>query len=163
MKGLPSRSPVTASRRGHPLVRDEKVADLLDSTVQPTYADGTLPRTLTDQSGRRVRYEIRLNRTVFDYIVSNHLWDGRVQSEAKEILFPPPGSQIVKAAWREVDGAAAQHALWQPGSADRSGGLGRRLLRKQASHPEGTVCPRVARRRPGAWVKRSGAGIDHPQ
>ena len=51
------------------LVRDEKVDDLLDSMVQPTYADGTLPGTLTDQAGRRVRYEIRLNRTAFDDIV----------------------------------------------------------------------------------------------
>ncbi|HEY4594875.1 MAG TPA: cytochrome c, partial [Thermoanaerobaculia bacterium] len=92
------------------LVRDEKVADLLDSTVQPTYADGTLPGTLTDQSGHRVRFEIRLNRTVFDYIVSNDLWDGRVQSEAKDIRFPD-GSQIVKAAWREVDGNAAGRFL----------------------------------------------------
>lgn len=85
------------------LVRDEKVADLLDSTVQPTYADGTLPGTLTDQSGHRVRYEIRLNRTVFDHIVRNRLWDGTVQSQVTEVRFPN-GSQIVKAAWREVDG-----------------------------------------------------------
>lgn len=92
------------------LVRDEKVADLLDSMVQPTYADGTLPGTLTDQSGHRARYEIRLNRTVFDYIVSNNLWDGRVQSEAKDIRFPD-GSQIVKAAWREVDDLAAGRFL----------------------------------------------------
>ena len=83
------------------LVRDEKVADLLDSMVQPTYADGTLPGTLTDQTGRRVRYEIRLNRTVFDYIVGNQLWDGKVQSQATGIRFPE-GSQIVKAAWREL-------------------------------------------------------------
>ncbi|HTG31600.1 MAG TPA: c-type cytochrome [Thermoanaerobaculia bacterium] len=92
------------------LVRDEKVDDLLDSTVQPTYADGTLPGTLTDQAGRRVRYEIRLNRTAFDYIVRDKLWDGSVQSQAKEILFPD-GSQIVKAAWREVDGGAADRFL----------------------------------------------------
>jgi hypothetical protein len=101
------------------LVRDEKVADLLDSMVQPTYADGTLPGTLTDQSGRRVRYEIRLNHAVFDYIVSNNFWDGRVQSEAKDIRFPDD-SQIVKAAWREVDGtAAAASSPPTPASASR--------------------------------------------
>jgi len=92
------------------LVRDEKVDDFLDATVQPTYADGTLPGTLTDQSGRRVRYEIRLNRTAFDYIVSNRLWDGTVQSQATQVRFPA-GSQIVKAAWRELGGGPAGRFL----------------------------------------------------
>jgi cytochrome c len=92
------------------LVRDEKVADVLDGSVQPTYADGTRPGTLTDQDGRRVRYEIRLNRTAFDEIVKNGWWDGTTQSKAAAIQFPA-GSQIAKAAWREVDGAAADRFL----------------------------------------------------
>ncbi len=92
------------------LVRDQKVADVLDGAVQPTYADGTRPGTLTDQDGRRVRYEIRVNRTVFDEIVKNGWWNGTIQSQATVIHFPA-GSQIAKAAWREVDGAAADRFL----------------------------------------------------
>lgn len=84
------------------LFRDEKVDDSLDAVVQPTYADGTLPGTLTDQARRRVRYEIRLNRTAFEYIVEHGLWDGRVQAAAAAVSFPP-GAQIAKAAWRELD------------------------------------------------------------
>src|SRR3954469_14575172 len=55
----PEALPAACQGAAKLLVRDEKVADLLDSTVQPTYADGTLPGTLTDQSGHRVRFEIR--------------------------------------------------------------------------------------------------------
>jgi cytochrome c len=88
------------------LVRDEKVDDELDATVQPTYADGSLPGTLTDQSGRRVRYEIRMNKVAFDYVVARKLWDGNVQNAVSEVDFPPT-AQIVKAAWREVTAADA--------------------------------------------------------
>jgi cytochrome c len=84
------------------LTRDEKVDDLFDAVIQPTYADGSLPGTLTDLHGRAVRYEIRLNRTAFEYIVTNRLWDGMVQQTVDEVSFPP-GSVLVKAAWREVE------------------------------------------------------------
>lgn len=87
------------------LMFDEKVDDELDAVVQPTYADGTLPGTLTDQARHRVRYEVRMNRTAFDYVVDRRLWSGLVQNEVREVSFPA-GSQIVKAAWREVDAAA---------------------------------------------------------
>lgn len=88
------------------LVRDEKVDDALDAVVQPTYANGALPGTLTDQDRHRVRYEIRMNRVAFDYVVRHRLWDGRAQAKAREVRFPP-GSQIVKAAWREVTAGMA--------------------------------------------------------
>jgi cytochrome c len=99
-------APLPAACRGTEklLFRDEKVDDELDAVIQPTFADGTLPGTLTDQAGRRVRYEIRLNRTAFDYIVDRRLWDGNAQAQAALVFFPS-GSQIVKAAWREVDAA----------------------------------------------------------
>ena len=83
------------------LVRDLKVDDVQEAVVQPTFADGTRPGTLTDQRGRRVRYEIRINRKAFDYIVDNRLWDGRAQAKVKEVQFPD-GAMLTKAAWREV-------------------------------------------------------------
>ena len=89
------------------LVRDEKVDDELDAVVQPTYATDLFPGTLTDQAGHRVRYEIRMNRTAFEYVVKNRLWDGRAQAEVRDVRFPA-GSQIVKAAWREVNAVAAE-------------------------------------------------------
>ncbi|HSK77558.1 MAG TPA: c-type cytochrome [Thermoanaerobaculia bacterium] len=103
----PSSLPASCQGTERFLMRDEKVDDEIDAVVQPTYADGTRPGTLTDQAGRRVRYEILLNRTAFESIVRNRLWDGRVQNVVNAVVFPP-GSQIVKAAWKEVDGAAAE-------------------------------------------------------
>jgi cytochrome c len=105
----PEPLPASCGGAGKALFRDEKVDDALDAVVQPTYADGTLPGTLTDQARHRVRFEIRMNRTAFDYIVDHHLWDGTAQAKAGEVRFPA-GSQIVKAAWRELpqgDAAAA--------------------------------------------------------
>lgn len=105
--GAPSSIPAACQGTERFLFRDEKVDDELDAVVQPTYADGTRPGTLTDQAGHRVRYEILLNRTAFEYIDRNRLWDGRAQQTVSSVVFPA-GSQIVKAAWREVDGAAAE-------------------------------------------------------
>jgi cytochrome c len=93
--------PAACGGAGKLLLRDEKVDDELDAVVQPTYADGSLPGTLTDQAGHRVRYEIRMNRTAFDYVVDHRLWDGRAQAAVAAVSFPA-GSQIAKAAWREI-------------------------------------------------------------
>jgi cytochrome c len=90
--------------RGKRLVRTQKVDDVLDSAIQPTGADGTLPATLTDRDGRLVRYEIRMNRALFDYVVARRLYDSRVQARATSIA-APDGAMLVKAAWREVGSA----------------------------------------------------------
>jgi cytochrome c len=84
------------------LVRTQKVEDVLDSAIQPTGADGTLPITLTDRNQRLVRYEIRMNRVLFDYVVANRLYDSRVQARATSIV-APDGAILVKAAWRELE------------------------------------------------------------
>lgn len=102
------------------LFRDEKVNDALDAVVQPTYADGTLPGTLTDQKRRRVRYEIRMNRTAFDYVVAHDLWNGDVQIATSQVSFPP-GAQIAKAAWRELDPGTNSRYQWMEACLCESG------------------------------------------
>lgn len=86
------------------LRRTAKVADEVDAVIQALPADGTLPATLKDQSGRLLRYEIRLNRPLFEYITdpARRLYDGESQARAEKVDFPV-GSQLVKAAWRAVD------------------------------------------------------------
>ena len=86
------------------LFRTEKIDDVLDASVQAAAADGTLPPTLTDQRGAVVRYEIRMNRVLFDYVVRNRLFNADVQALAKTVQFPD-GAMLVKAAWREVSAA----------------------------------------------------------
>lgn len=81
--------------------RTQKIDDVLDSTIQAAAADGTLPATLTDQKGHVVRYEIRLNKGMFDYIVEHRLYDGRIQNAVKSVSFPD-GAILVKAGWREA-------------------------------------------------------------
>ena len=83
------------------LFRDQKIDDFLDASVQAAAADGTLPATLTDQRGGVVRYEIRMNEVMFDYIVQNRLYDGRVQQGVTRVDWPD-GAIILKAAWRPV-------------------------------------------------------------
>jgi len=94
------------------LHRDEKIDDVLDAVNQAVKVDANLPGTLTDQYSKVVRYEIRLNRTVFDYIVKNKLYNGEIQAKAHKISFPN-GSIIVKAAWRELTGATTERERQQ--------------------------------------------------
>lgn len=89
------------------LYRNEKVDDVLDAVNQAVKADATLPGTLKDQDGKLVRYEIRLNRRLFNYIVKNKLYNGEQQIKADKINFPN-GSMLIKAAWREL--TPATHA-----------------------------------------------------
>ncbi len=84
------------------LFRTQKVDDVLDSNIQPTGADGTLPITLTDHRHRVVHYEIRMNEVLFDYVVRNRYYRSRVQERATSIHVPD-GSILIKAAWLEID------------------------------------------------------------
>jgi cytochrome c len=84
------------------LSRRQKVDDVIDEKLQPTGADKTLPATLTDQKGRLVRYEIRLNEVLFDYIRAHKLYNGAIQAAANAVRFPS-GSMLIKAAWRELE------------------------------------------------------------
>jgi cytochrome c len=81
--------------------RTQKIDDVVDSTVQAAAADGTLPATLTDQQGHLVRYEIRLNKVMFDYIVEHKLYNANVQTGVNSVTFPD-GGILIKAAWREL-------------------------------------------------------------
>ncbi|HEX6098162.1 MAG TPA: c-type cytochrome [Thermoanaerobaculia bacterium] len=92
------------------LFRDEKVDDVLDDDIQPTGADGTLPITLTDRNRNVVRYEIRMNRVLFDYVVARKLYNSGEQAKAVAIDVPD-GSMLIKAAWREIDGAETQRYI----------------------------------------------------
>lgn len=74
----------------------------LNAALQADQADGTLPPTLTDRKGRLVRYEVRMNRTLFDFIRSRGLYNGRMQAAQEAVSFPD-GSILIKAAWRELD------------------------------------------------------------
>lgn len=97
--------PVPTSCGGDKLFfRTQKIHDTIDSTLQAAAADGTLPATLTDQKGKLVRYEIRLNKVLFDYIMQHRLYNAGVQTLATSVNFPD-GAILIKAAWREVSHA----------------------------------------------------------
>jgi cytochrome c len=99
----PQRLPASCDMQGvsKHFFRTQKIDDVFDSTLQAAAATGTLPATLTDQKRRLVRYEIRLNKVIFDYIYKNRLYNGNVQNRATDIEFPD-GSMLIKAAWREL-------------------------------------------------------------
>lgn len=96
------------NHRGKWLMRTAKVSDIVDQTLQALPADATLNADLKDQQGRLVRYEIRLNQPLFDHIRDTRLYNGEHQAKQKKIDFPV-GSQLVKAAWREVDAEDAPY------------------------------------------------------
>lgn len=100
-------NPCTGRAAGRVLFRLGKVDDVLDDARQPTVADGSLPKSLKDLRGRPVRFEIRMNRVMFDYVRQNRLYQSGVQAAARSID-PPDGAILIKAAWRELeDGAGA--------------------------------------------------------
>jgi len=92
------------------LSRSAKVSDVVDLVAQAVAADGTLPATLKDQQGRLLRYEIRLNRPLFEFIThpERRLYNGIAQADAKAVDFPN-GSQLIKAAWRQIDAKEAPY------------------------------------------------------
>lgn len=92
------------------LFRTTKVDDVIDQTLQALPADATSLAELKDQQGRLIRYEIRLNQTLFDYIIDQQLYNGAIQATASSITFPN-GSQLLKAAWREVNATEAPYFL----------------------------------------------------
>lgn len=95
---VPAQQPPGCSdASGHVLVMDSKASDFLESRFQ------AVGGTLTDQQRRLARYEIRFDKTSFDYIVGGKLYDATVQSQARSISFPT-GALEVKAAWREMAG-----------------------------------------------------------
>jgi len=82
------------------LVMTSKFSDVIGSDRQ---AD---TNRLVDQNGENVWYEVRLNRTYYDYIVANGFYDSRKQ-EGKTVSFPSASNQTglipvikVKAAWK---------------------------------------------------------------
>jgi len=82
--------------------REQKIHDVVDSTLQAAAAVASPPPTLTDQKGKVVRYEIRLNKVLFDYIVANQLYNANTQMKLTKPVDFPNGSILIKAAWREV-------------------------------------------------------------
>ncbi|MBD2654881.1 c-type cytochrome [Synechocystis sp. FACHB-383] len=84
------------------LFRQSKVDEVLNDDFQPTKADGALPGTLTDQWGNVVRYEIRMNKVLFDYVMENKLYNPEQQALLPK-LNAPDGSILIKAAWREIN------------------------------------------------------------
>ncbi len=83
------------------LFRQHKVDEVLHDDFQPTKADGALPGTLTDQRGRVVRYEIRMNRILFEYVRRHGLYSAVTQAGVPTVK-APDGSVLIKAAWREL-------------------------------------------------------------
>lgn len=102
----PWKEPVRAAGAGSAPVkrlhRDSKVSEFLQDKVQPTKASAAFPGTLTDQRGRLVHYEIRMNKILYDYVVANGLFNADRQAAVEEIN-APEGSILIKAAWRELE------------------------------------------------------------
>ena len=81
-----------------PLPRERSLTE----NLQAVQSDGTLPATLTDRYGHVVRYEVRVNKVLFDYVRSHKLYDRRQQALAESVQYPD-GAIAVKASWRELE------------------------------------------------------------
>ena len=67
---LRNDSEAAACGSGKLLTRTQKIDDQgIDSKLQAVGAEASPPPLLTDQQGRLIRYEIRMNKIMFDYIV----------------------------------------------------------------------------------------------
>jgi hypothetical protein len=109
--------------------------------------------TLTDQHGDLARFEIRINKTIFDAIVANTYYNIEGQNRAQFVSFPP-GVMEVKAAWRvmtaadtpQVKARFARRDAWvytaaspgQPASCRKQevGLVGLHMSRKTAGRPQ---------------------------
>ena len=60
--------------------------------------------TLTDQHGNLVRYEVRLNKAIFDNILAKQYYNIEGQNKASSISFPAAVMEV-KASWRELTAA----------------------------------------------------------
>lgn len=74
----------------------------LTENLQAVQSDGTLPATLTDRYGHVVRYEVRVNKVLFDYLQKNRLYDSGAQQSLERLDYPA-GSVAIKASWRELE------------------------------------------------------------
>lgn len=96
-KSLAAEYPAAARRT---LVLMSKFGELISGDKQ---ADGN---RLVDQNGMNVWYEVKLNRTYYDYVVDHRFYNSRNQ-QGKTIAFPfsanttaRPATVKVKAAWK---------------------------------------------------------------
>jgi hypothetical protein len=112
---LPAQCRNLGPATGKVLEMTQKVSDeVLDVSGQP-FGTGPL---VDQQNGRYARYEIRINRDTFDYIVQNTLYNKEGQQAFTQLIqFPtgtnttpqntnaPVGSIVIKAAWKVIDPA----------------------------------------------------------
>ena len=129
-----------------PLPRERHLTDKL----QAVQSDGTLPATLTDRFGHIVRYEIRVNKILFEYLRSHKLYDSQQQVLAESVRYPD-GAMAIKASWRELEpGEEAQFLTRECVVFDtKNGKPGRKRRRKM-----GLVGLHIVQKTPSApqWV-----------
>ena len=99
--GIWNTPPVMPAEAG-PEVMAHPLAHLLSAVLQAAPTDITLPPVLTDRYGHAVRYEVRMNRVLFEFIRGRSLFDSRKQAVQESISFPD-GSMLIKASWRELE------------------------------------------------------------
>lgn len=85
------------------LVRTSKVpGNIANKAMQQ--AKEAVGGTLTDQHGNLVYFEVRMNRTIFENIVTNVYYNIEGQNKATSVLFPD-GVMEAKASWRILTAA----------------------------------------------------------
>ncbi len=75
---------------------DVHYSDILDERMQ------AVGGVLLDQRGKLARYEVRMNETMFEYIVDNKLYNGEVQATFGKPVVWPTGTMELKASWRQL-------------------------------------------------------------
>ncbi|RYZ38786.1 MAG: hypothetical protein EOO71_22520 [Myxococcaceae bacterium] len=110
LKRLPESGRLMAlnAQVGKVLVGDSKVsAQLAEKFPDIAQAVGG---PLTDQHGRFVRYEKRVNQDEYNYLMANTLWSAAGQQKVKTIDFPttPTGATEIKASWKVLSAQEAQ-------------------------------------------------------
>ncbi len=107
MIDLPSFVKVKNEKPKRVLYRTSKFSEFSADTADEINQAFTLP--IWDQNGDMVRYEIRMNKPIVDYIVQNELYniDGQIKfsGEGKKVNFPSgtkdkAGVMEIKIAWK---------------------------------------------------------------
>ncbi|WP_448204903.1 hypothetical protein [Azospirillum sp. sgz302134] len=89
------------------LTQTSKTPNLLNASIQP-FKTGPI----IDQQGRYARFQISVNRVMFDYVVNNTLYNQQGQkafaAAGNKVNFPcatpqTPGAIMVKAAWKVLE------------------------------------------------------------
>lgn len=142
----------TGTRRPLLLVRTTKIpGNSANQTVEQVNKEA-VGGTLTDQRGDLAYFEIRMNRTIFENIVSKQFYNIEGQNKATSILFPNNVMEV-KAAWRiltTADSAVAKRYMRQmawiytPASgttparcvSSQVGLVGMHITQKTASRPQ---------------------------